>query len=250
MRWIKASERLPQDAVTHSAKINYTTPEYTSITVENMDVFIGEETHYTLETFPAELLELIEWLDESIQDVPDTNVGEIPQKALCWMKKKLEKEISEALDIPDGPYDMRYKEGRKSGLEWALGTVEKTEHHSTKTPAPGEVPADIDAWIKEKYKTNGDFPTYRQGAEDLWLKVWPELSRLKNQLTEATNDRDVYKEWHAKSENTISTLTDKALEISIERDSFREALERISKPRQGFQRRIIAGEILNKYPKQ
>lgn len=173
MRWIKASERLPKDAVTHSARINYKTPEYTSITAEDTDVFIGEETHYTIETFPTGLLELIEWLDESIQDVPDTNVGEI-DKCLCVEKPGDHAGCSY-------PFCERYS---------------KAASQPTETPAPGEVPADIDAWIKEQYNTNGDFPTYRQGAEDLWLKVRPELSRLKDQLTEASYDRDVYKQWH------------------------------------------------------
>jgi hypothetical protein len=115
---------------------------------------------YTASTIAAGRCQSCFEKDQSPQPVPAPKVGEedpiLTRLDIAVIKEKLTDEISEALDIPDGDYDMDYMRGRKAGLEWALKILLKRDRipvlpTTPETEQPGEVPAET-AVFKERWE--------------------------------------------------------------------------------------------------
>lgn len=218
---------------------------------------------------------------------PQLNAGEGSGKVLRWVKaserlpggprNKNSKVIVRPLGnsklatvtfiwSSDNPqwYDTRYF---LDDTEW-LEEIDGPTAQPTESPALGEVPADVMEWIRKEWLKDSnrhDFRNYEEAAIAMYRKIMEEMSATENPLAsywfekarQCLVERNDFKgqlnrtnEQLANLEKNISTLTDDALKISEERDAFREGLERISERRQGFQRWVIASELLKKYPKQ
>ena len=141
--WVKASERLPDDHITHAARFIGTSGyEYTSLTIEDMDVFIGEESHYMIRNFPKGLLKSLEWLEE----------------------------VSALAQYTSDSQD----DGSKKYQEW-LDKPSITED----IPVPG----DIKDWIKEekKYLKEPDLMVaFTSGAMSMYQKLMQKMPQTEN----------------------------------------------------------------------
>ncbi len=102
-------------------------------------------------------------------------------------------------------------------------------------------------------------PREMPSSELDWLKQGTrtkEIARLRDQLTEITNDRDVYKEWWGRSQASVASLTSQLEVMQGERDALVNVIRQVrEKDPNGFQWlppevRGLVIEILKKHPKQ
>lgn len=218
LRWVKASERLPNsdDPGLHF-RLNGRKVNGNFYQEEGMDFFhVSQKTH---EDFSISAkCETLEWLEET--DAPaarptETPVsGEVPADVMEWIKTTCKEMYPYVYD--DDAHALSVDSLRHECKKIAIAMYHKMKEDQT-----------------ELLRT-------------LIIEQAKELSDIQDQLTEATRQRDQYKEWWEKSEKAFAELADKALEISKERDAMRAQLEDIANET-GWE---YVKTFLAKYPKQ
>jgi hypothetical protein len=155
--------------------------------------------------------------EEAPQPVPAPKVGEedpiLTRLDIAVIKEKLTDEISEALDIPDGDYDMDYMRGRKAGLEWALEILLKRDRIPALPATPeteqpgesegGEVPEEVKDWIDQYAECDADDDNtlWRNGALAMY-------HRDQSTITALQKERDAYKDKWERAQKDIAALTE------------------------------------------
>jgi len=169
-----------------------------------------------------------------------------------WMYRKLQPEITqlladkEALRLERNEIRQRWEDCQKE-----LQMLKPLPIEDGLNKMMADLPEDIQHWVRfyeDKYshvKTDQD--SFRAGATALYWQIMEtidnptrlsfvkfaygcmnerndlqkEMSPLRDQLAEVTNDRDIYKEWYERSQANIAALTEQLGSVQGERDELK-----------------------------
>lgn len=256
MKWVKASERLPE--AKNEIFFKYSYPDYPVQRISGALVDYGNGKKYFISGgLSYDRWEFLEWLEESIQDVPDINGGEMqykPGDIPTDQEDRIKMDTDQYINLHYTNATVRtavywgcIAAARREYLLARRTAIAATQH--PETPALGEVLVDIKEWMDnyaEYDAADDDSTLWRNGAIAMY-------HNMQAALTEAIREKDQFKEWNADTRKELEALIEKSLKISEERDVFRKTLEVL-----GFRLKrvgetfcfVIVDNLLKKYPKQ
>lgn len=236
MRWIKASEKEPSPNTEYHVRC--WDEKFVLWWDHHEKEFYQVERDCKMIYFSKEQNPDIEWLDESIQDVPDTNVGEI------------DRYYNLALFIRG-----KVIEGATTNGEIIMHVQHFLNQESSHTAQPTEIPTSREVppeeldfrreicnllkhflWNIKPGDPAAEQKAYDQIAKEVAFRAWSIINAVYEgagqwaaKCDDLQQELSICKDTNTNLEKNISTLTNKALEISVERDEYYKIADQITR---------------------